>query len=167
MSNRIADQITEFITIPDALKRYGYGLGRNHRIPCPIHRGKDANFSYTDAVYHCWTCESRGNVIHLVRAIFGLDFGQALIKINSDFGLGLTKEKSTHRQRIAERKHQEKLKQLKQEKRQRQTVYFRNCALYRNLYRLLNNPKYEFDGLAEYLDELENWLDEHIEEVRT
>lgn len=165
MSNRIAEQITELVSIPDVLNRYGYGLGKNKRIPCPIHNGKDSNFAYTDTVYHCWTCGASGNVINLIRELFGLNFGQALIKINCDFGLGLTSKRPSYRDRVnaSKRKKQKKLEKL--EKQRKRQEHLKMCNLHRVLFRqMLTGTK--IDGLSEYINSLELWLDEHIGEVK-
>lgn len=165
MRNELAEEITRLVSIPDVLKRYGYDTGRNKRIPCPLHDGKNANFSYTDHVYHCWTCGASGNVIQLVMHLFGLRFGQALVKINCDFGLGLASQRPAYRERIQmqeERKIREAEKRFKM---QRREEYLSVCNLYRVLYTVFLS-EVDISGLSEYLDKLEQWLDEHIGEVR-
>ncbi len=61
MDNQIAERITEQVTVPMVLSRYGYSTSPRKRIPCPLHSGKDPNFCYTDQVFHCWTCGAKGN----------------------------------------------------------------------------------------------------------
>ena len=60
MDNQIAERITEQVTVPMVLSRYGYSTSPRKRIPCPLHSGKDPNFCYTDQVFHCWTCGAKG-----------------------------------------------------------------------------------------------------------
>ena len=62
---------------------------RHNRIPCPIHNGADYNLSFTDNVYHCFVCGSGGDTISFVQHIFGLDFMDAVEKLNADFNLQL------------------------------------------------------------------------------
>lgn len=50
MDNQIAERITEQVTVPMVLSRYGYSTSPRKRIPCPLHSGKDPNFCYTDQV---------------------------------------------------------------------------------------------------------------------
>lgn len=165
MSNRMAEQIVELVSIPDVLRRYGYGLGRNKRIPCPLHSGKDSNFAYTDTVYHCWTCGASGNVISLVKELYGLNFGQALIKLNCDFGLGLTSKKPSYRDCIKASKHKKQKRLEWLEKQRKRQEYLKMCSLHRVLFRQMVMGA-KIDGLSEYISNLELWLDEHIEEVK-
>lgn len=166
MPNRYAQQINALVTIPDVLQRYGYGLGRNRRIPCPIHHGKDANFCYTDHVYHCWSCDARGDVIKLVQELFDIGFSQAVVKINADFALGLPLGRPTRRDLEMDRQRRTEQIRMREEKRMKREYYLRQSDLYRTLYRQQQNgPK--IDGLDEYIDQLEEWLEGHIEEVRT
>ena len=87
----IAEEIKARVKISDALFMYGYSTSPNSkkRIPCPLHNGKDNNFSFTDKIYHCWVCGEHGDVISLVRKLYGMSFAEACVKINLDFGLGL------------------------------------------------------------------------------
>ena len=161
MSN-ITDQIYQMVTMTDVLRQYGFGPGRGNRIPCPIHGGKDRNFSYTNEVFHCWTCGAKGNVIGFVMQYFGLTFSQAITRINNDFGLGLIMaQNSSFRER-----NDHKLN-LKMEKVYRDYVlkkwehYDEMTDLYRILWRL--SQRCQMEGLTEYLSDLEIWLDRVLE----
>jgi len=94
----ISKIITETITIQDILHKYGYQTENGNRIKCVIHGGKDKNFCYTDHVFHCWVCGAKGNVISLVSQIYGIDYKQAVTKINNNFDLKLTDAKPTYRE---------------------------------------------------------------------
>jgi len=87
-----ADAIRQAVTVPEVLDRYGLiGTGRRskNRCPCPIHGGTNPNFAYTDTVYHCFVCGAHGDVISLTMALFNINFKQALMRLNTDFRLGL------------------------------------------------------------------------------
>lgn len=63
---------------------------RQHRCPCPIHNGKDFNFSYLDHGYRCFSCGATGDVVKFVQQILELpNRSDAMKRINADFGLGL------------------------------------------------------------------------------
>ena len=63
---------------------------RQHRIPCPIHNGKDYNFSFTDKGFKCFVCGESGDVIDFVRLICNLrSRTDAMMQINRDFRLDL------------------------------------------------------------------------------
>lgn len=151
-----AEQIKSLISIPQVLRMYGIGEGRHRRIPCPLHGGKDANFAYTDKVYHCWTCGAKGDAISLVMAYFNLGFGQAVVKINSDFQLGLTSEKPTYRSQLEAKRRAEARKSELARKELDRTIYLVIAEVHAKLMR------FGLVGKTE-LGEIEDWLDENIE----
>lgn len=151
----MAEQIKELVTIPQALRMYGIGEGRHHRIACPLHGGKDANFAYTDKVYHCWTCGAKGDVIRLVMELHGIGFGQALTRLNADFNLGLTNERPTAKSIAMARKKAEERKADTEKKARHKRIYIAVAETYGNLLRL---------GLTEEeLRPIENWMNLYIE----
>jgi predicted P-loop ATPase len=63
---------------------------QHHRCPCPIHNGKDYNFSYMDKGYKCFSCGAKGDVITFVQTICEYEYrSDAMRRINSDFRLDL------------------------------------------------------------------------------
>lgn len=165
MQNNIAEKIKDLVTIPQALTFYGFRESSTRRIPCPIHNGSKHNFCYTDKVYHCWTCGAKGDVITLVQALFGLSFSQALVKINSDFRLGIAFKKPTIRERkmmAEERRVDEAAKRLQRENK---ALYDSLCACHRAIYRQIALGDHRDDLIALQVD-MELWLDDNIEEVR-
>lgn len=83
-------QIKARVCLPDVVARYVPGCSpRNGRIPCPVHGGKNYNFSYDENVYHCFVCGCKGDLVRLTQDIFGLDIMGAIRKIDGDFGLNL------------------------------------------------------------------------------
>lgn len=87
----IADEVRYKVTIQDALAMYCPTLTiRNRRCPCPIHNGKDLNFSFTDNLFKCFVCGESGDVITLVKDVLGLSTrADAIRKIGEDFNLWL------------------------------------------------------------------------------
>lgn len=81
--------IKSSVTVPQALCFYGcHADGK--RIPCPIHHGKNNNFSYNDRAFRCFSCGASGSVIDLVMQLFDMSFSDAVRKMDADFNLGLT-----------------------------------------------------------------------------
>lgn len=88
------------------------------RIPCPIHRGTDRNFSYSDTGYTCFVCGAKGDVISFVKEVCELSTrADAMRRINRDFGLGLPidspasesfNEEAAKRRKEAERREAER-----------------------------------------------------------
>ena len=85
----------------DVLQQYGFPTARNGRIPCPLHNGKDNNFSYKGQYFKCFVCGAGGSVIDFVMRLFDLTFRQAVLRINADFHLGLTPNKPDRAARSA------------------------------------------------------------------
>lgn len=162
--NKTAEKITEYLTVPMLLSHYGYPVSARKRIPCPLHSGKDPNFCYTDQVFHCWTCGAKGNVVSLVMQLFNLTFPQALMKLNTDFALGLSAGKPSIRERqqmMEGRKVQKAYEEWQGEKKR---TYDGLCAYHRELFwYTVENPE-DVDAKA-LQQEVEAWLDENIGEV--
>ena len=162
--NMTAEKITEYVTVPMALSHYGYPTSSRRRIPCPLHSGKDPNFCYTDQVFHCWTCGAKGNVVSLVMQLFGLSFRQALMKLNTDFCLGLSAHKPSirERQQMMESRKVQKAYEGMMDKRKR---LYRGLSVYhRELWRRITSGEAD-EGTVMLQQEVEAWLDENIGEV--
>lgn len=87
----IAQAIHDTVTMDEAVAMYAPDPPpRHHRIPCPIHNGKDYNFSYTPHGYKCFVCGASGDVIGFVKEVCELATRpDAMRKINADFNLNL------------------------------------------------------------------------------
>lgn len=84
----LANQIKRIVTMEDVLRRRGFQTGRNRRIPCPIHNGKNPNFSYKGSRYNCFKCHASGSVIDFVMWSDGLTLSQAIDTLAREYGLG-------------------------------------------------------------------------------
>lgn len=83
-----ADLIKASLTMRELLGMYGLARNSRHnRIPCPIHDGKDRNFSFTDFGFKCFVCGAEGGLVHFVELYRGLSFEAALEEINGHFRL--------------------------------------------------------------------------------
>lgn len=87
----IAQIIRDTVTMEDALAMYSPETPiRNHRCPCPIHHGRDYNFSFLPHGYTCFVCGSSGDVVTFVKEVCELPTRvDALKRINADFRLNL------------------------------------------------------------------------------
>lgn len=87
----ITNAIRDSVSMDDVLDVYATSVPRrNHRMPCPIHDGKDPNFSYTPKGYKCFVCGSSGDVISFVKDKLGLATrGDAMKRLNADLHLNL------------------------------------------------------------------------------
>jgi len=115
----IAEAIRASVKIQDVLQIYAPSIKhRNNRCQCPIHNGKDLNFSYTDNGFKCFVCGASGDVISFVQTMCGLSSRvDAMKRINDDLHLGLplnctlnTLQSATLAQRREEHEKAQKLK---------------------------------------------------------
>lgn len=164
MTNILAEQISDRITVPDILNRYGYPTNARRRIPCPLHNGKDSNFCYTNQVFHCWTCGEKGNAIGLAMKLHNITFAQALLKLNMDFHLGLTSNKPTLRERrqFAEDK---KISKIFAEIEAENQAYYRGLSVFhRSLWE--KNSRAEINDFElGIMQDVERWLDDNLDKV--
>lgn len=105
-----AEIIKSTITMDDLIRAYGFSKNRAGFIQCPFHAEKTASLKiYSNARgWHCFGCGAGGSVIDFVKRLFGLQFMEAIQKLNQDFQLGIPirgasyREQEQFRQRFAE-----------------------------------------------------------------
>lgn len=84
------EEIKHTVSISEVLRRYGYPAPDRlvYRMPCPIHKGRDANFSVSerDGLWNCFSvCGRGGSVIDLVMELEGISLVDAVKKLKEDF----------------------------------------------------------------------------------
>lgn len=84
------DDVKRSITLKVLIKGYGFEVKRNNELCCPFHNEKTPSFHIYEDHYHCFGCGEHGDAITFVQKLFNLERKDAAIKINSDFGLGLS-----------------------------------------------------------------------------
>lgn len=88
-------KIKDNVKVPDLLVQYGINAYKNPT-ECPFHSSKGGRcFSYNNEVWHCFHCEKKGNVFHLVMEKEGLDFTQAKSYLAEKSGYDVAKETHT------------------------------------------------------------------------
>lgn len=87
----IAQAIHDTVTMSEVVNLYvPSARPRGNRIPCPIHHGKDLNFSFTRNGYKCFVCGASGDVISFVKETQGCSTrADAMRKLNNDLNLHL------------------------------------------------------------------------------
>lgn len=87
----ISQAIRESVTMDEALAMYSPSTPRRHRrCPCPLHNGKNYNFSYTEHGYKCFVCGASGDVISFVKEVCELATrADAMKRMNHDLHLNL------------------------------------------------------------------------------
>lgn len=112
--NYITEQIKISVPLPEAIEMYtGDRLSKN-KMRCPFHNEKTASFTvYENDTFYCFGCGVSGDVIRFVQMFFNIDFKAAVMRLDCDYNLGLTKpppkfsEYRKQRKEAAERKAQQ------------------------------------------------------------
>lgn len=87
-----ATVIRETVHTRDYLHRLGVAVDRNGFAICPLHGDHNKSMKvYTDPSrgWHCFGCGKGGSVIDLCMQMEGIAFRQAVVHLNTAFGLGL------------------------------------------------------------------------------
>lgn len=162
-SDSLAERIKDSLAMDEVARRYGYEPDRAGFLRCPFHSGdRTASLKLYPGRggFHCFGCGAHGTVIDFVMLLFDLDFGQALLRLNADFGLGLTASRPSRSEasRIARERARE-AKELEDYRRE----YRERTALHRAYWMALQageeSPLYYM--ALEKLPQLEYWFDEH------
>ena len=145
-----ADRVKEAITMREVVTAYGYEVNRGGYICCPFHSEKTPSCKVYETHIYCFGCGANEDAIAFVQRLFGLDFKEALAKLNDDFHLGLdlgydgspeAKREAAERVRERKRKQREKI--------QRDKALIAKCKLYRSCLYALDElkPPTEYDFL--------------------
>ena len=115
-----AQDIIDLVPIKEALVLYGYEVSSKGFTLCPFHLEKTASCKVYHDSFYCFGCGASGNIIHLVRKLYDLNFVEAVKKINTDFSLNLPiDERMTLRQSRAYENKKREIEQARQRERER------------------------------------------------
>lgn len=85
-----AQRVRELVSARDAAEHYGFTPNRAGYICCPFHGERTPSLKlYPDGGWHCFGCHKGGSCIDFAMALFGLDFRQAVVRLDMDFSLNL------------------------------------------------------------------------------
>lgn len=94
IKNDLASEIRRLVTTRKAAEFYGFHPNRSNFLSCPFHSERTASLKlFDDGGWRCFGCGEGGSVIDFVMRLFDLSFPQAVIRIDSDFRLGLTSQR--------------------------------------------------------------------------
>ena len=175
--NQTAERIKGLVSMEELVEHYGFYPNRGGYIPCPFHKEKTASLKiYTGrdghGGWHCFGCGRGGSVIDFVMELFGINYQQAVIRINQDFSLGLTNQR-TSRSMLSEAARRARQERREEEKREQEwweairlLWYYREAAELAQPVRTENSvwihPIYA--EAVKALPEIEYWLDERFQE---
>ena len=87
------EDIKRSLTMQEIACFYGFKPNRQNYIPCPFHSEKTASLRLYNKSFYCFGCGTGGDLIKFVQLLFNINFAQALLRLNSDFNLGLSMKK--------------------------------------------------------------------------
>lgn len=161
----IAQEIRSRISADDVARHYGFEPNRSGFIKCPFHQGDHtASLKLYPGTggFHCFGCGAHGSVIDFVMKLFDLSFPQAVVRLSSDFNLGLTAHRLAKQgaSKILEerRKREEDRRQAAQEYRRmaEEHRYWLEAIQY------FDCPHPLWCEAVKRLPYLEYWLDENL-----
>ena len=88
-----ATYIKQVLTMQEIAERYGFYPNRSGFIQCPFHAGDNQGslkiYPGTSG-WHCFGCGAGGSVIDFAMKLYDIGFRQAILRLDMDFGLGLS-----------------------------------------------------------------------------
>ncbi|MEG2576002.1 MAG: CHC2 zinc finger domain-containing protein [Christensenella sp.] len=117
---RLAEQLKDVLTVQEVILKYGFELNYRNAMCCPFHNEKTASLIVhkNNKSWKCYGCGEGGTVIDFVMKLYNINFGQACIRLNSDFNLGFTDERPN--QAEIRRRRAQDFRKRQQDKRVRQ-----------------------------------------------
>ncbi len=106
-----SENIKAALDIERVVSFYGYEPNRQGFVSCPFHSERTASFKIypKSNSFYCFGCGAGGDVIDFVRLLYGLDFRQACVRLEADFGLvGVTDSASPELSERAKKRNAEK-----------------------------------------------------------
>ena len=169
----MAEQIRQAVTMDVAARHYGFEVGRGGFMRCPFHQGdRTASLKIYPGSggWHCFGCNKGGSVVDFVMELFGLNFKQALLRVNADFHLGLSNARPNRAaySEMLERRQAEQREKERQEQKFRDMVrrmwwcrdVMEHLAPVRQGDEIFIHPFYE--EAARELPWVEHWLDDYM-----
>ena len=134
-------RITQAVSVSLACQTYGIPYNRQGFSNCPFHSGDNTpSFKIypNDRGFYCFGCGAGGDVITFVEKLFGLNFIEAVKKLNADFSLGLDEKPSYAEYRKAQKMQAER-EQAKKRKAELLAELKRLSAMHRKAHQLIIN----------------------------
>lgn len=161
----IAQEIRSRISAEDVALHYGFEPNRSGFIKCPFHQG-DHTASLKlypgSGGFHCFGCGAHGSVIDFVMKLFDLSFPQAVVRLSSDFNLGLTARRLAKQEAskiLEERRKKEAEKEIAEQEYRRMAEEHR---YWWEVLKYFDFPHPLWGRAVKRLPYLEYWLDENL-----
>ena len=152
MSNELAKQITESLKLRDVMGFYGIKFNGRGFAVCPFHKEKTASLSIKNEHYKCFGCGAYGSVIDFVMNFYGIKFNQAIVRLDTDFHLGLVGRKPTRAEQIQSMENKRIERAYRRWQEELQCEYSTLCEVHSALYRRFVNGEKWLENMINKLD---------------
>lgn len=157
MRNNMAKTITDKLKLREVMEFYGIKFDSKGFARCPFHNEKTASLTIKKEHYKCFGCGAYGGAIDFVMKYHGLQFRQALLKLDSDFSLGIVGGKApSYRERelLAENQRLERV--CLEYKENLHQNYLKLCTAHSVLFRQYCKGNMELKDIIEEIDNVLN-----------
>ena len=121
-----ANEIRNRLDTQEVFEYYGLRPNRSGFVCCFSHNERTPSMKVYKGSggYHCFGCGAHGSIIDFVMQYFGLNFQDAISKINADFSLGLPigERISLRQRREMEHRQRERQEERNREQRERERL---------------------------------------------
>ena len=144
------------LNIKNVMEHYGMRFDRNNKCLCPFHNDKHPSLCLVEhkQIFKCHVCGTGGDFIIFVAKFFGVSNFEALKKINCDFGLGLSLEKS--KKQVFSPYKAKKLEKERLEKWCKKTLC-KTIQSYKDCEELIKNEEIYTENWCKLNKEIEYW----------
>lgn len=125
----LADEIKARVTTRQLCEHVGLAVDKNGNALCPFHGDSNKSLKvYRDPKrgWTCFGCHRGGTVIDFAMAWYEIDFQQAVVRLDAEFGLGLP----LHRKQTREERQAARRRMLELDRRKRDALNACNAAEY-------------------------------------
>jgi hypothetical protein len=132
-----ADYIKERLSMREVVEYYGFNINRSGYIQCPFHNEKTASLKVYESRsghtgWHCFGCGVGGSSIDFAMKLFNLSYRQALLRLDTDFRLGLYSVKADRAEQSEAVKKRQEAKKAEQEREKEFQKMVKKYWLYRD-----------------------------------
>lgn len=154
-----AQRITELVDTKRVMEDSGIRFNSKGFCRCFLHNEKTASMSIKNNHYKCFGCGAYGGPIDFVIKHDGLSFKQALVRLDSQYHLGVIGRRPTYRERLQERENR-RMREFAHEGYQRYDKAYKTLT---DLYRIASKTAMALRDkwLDDYAAEMEEVLDTH------
>lgn len=153
MTTELAREISERLNLREVMEFYGVQFNGRGFAKCPFHEEKTPSLSIKNEHYKCFGCGAYGGVIDFIMNYHSIKFRQALVKLDTDFSLGLIRN---HKPTLREQRNAAENKRINDAKAIWEAGIHRDylslCEVHSILYRRFINGEEWLENIVTRID---------------